>query len=94
MAEDEVREARAELREPQDTIRSIYAARSAVSGMPSTGDFAGIKTADADQSLRSAYMSRLFKPKEEAPREGGRLSEDALRRAYIAHTIAGAGARR
>ena len=92
MANDETREARAGVGGPEDTIRSIYAARSAVSGTPSGGDFAGIKIADPDQSLRAAYLSHLFKAPEQVPREA-RPSDNVLRRAYVAHIMAHAASR-
>ena len=78
---------------PEDRIRSIYAARSAASGMSSGGDFASIKIADPNRTLRAAYMSHLSKPTEQAPREGGGLTETVLRRAYVAHIKADAGSR-
>ena len=57
------------------------------------GDFARIKTSEPDQSLCAAYMSHLFKAKEQVPREAG-PSESVLRRVYVAHIIADAGARK
>lgn len=74
---------------PEGMIRSIYAARSAASGGSSAGDFARMKSADPDRSLRAAFLSRLSKSKQEAPREGGDLSQNVLRSAYVAHTIRG-----
>jgi hypothetical protein len=88
------RETRAGVAEPRDRIRSIYAARSAASGASPTGDFARIRTSDPGQSLRTAYVSHLIKAKDEAPREGGGLSDSALRRAYVAHAIGDAGSKR
>ena len=93
MAKDETRAARAGVGGPQDMIRSIYAARSAAAGTSSGGDFARIKISNPDHSLRAAYVSHLSKPKEEAPRDAG-PSENVLRKAYVAHIIADAGARK
>jgi len=90
MAKGGTREMRGGLGEPQDTIRSIYAARSAAADTSSSGDFAHMKTSDPDQSLRAGYMSHLFKPREEVPREAS-PSESVLRKAYVAHIIADRG---
>jgi hypothetical protein len=89
MAGSGTRETRAGAGGPEDRIRSIYAARSAASGRSTAGDFARLKSSDPERSLRAAYMSHLSKAKEAVPREAGGLSENVLRRAYVAHTIPG-----
>jgi len=88
MARSGTRETRTGAGGPEDRIRSIYAARSAASGRSTTGDFVRIKSSDPDRSLRAAYLSHLSKSKEEAPREARGPGESALRKAYLARTIA------
>ena len=72
--------------EPQDRIRSIYAARSGASGASSAVDFTRMKLADPAQSLRMAYLSHLTPAKAETPRESGRSqrqrASQSLPRAY------------
>jgi hypothetical protein len=94
MAHDDTRGARAGVAEPQDRIRSIYAARSAASGLSAPGDFARIKTSDPDRSLRTAYMAHLFAARPVVALEASLPSEDALRRAYLAHAIGKPGSPR
>lgn len=79
--------------EPQDRIRSIYAARSGASGASSAVDFTRMKLADPAQSLRMAYLSHLTPAKAETPREAADLSDNVLRRAFLAHTVGGTGSR-
>jgi hypothetical protein len=87
MAHDDTRGARAGAAEPRDRIRSIYAARSAAFATSAPGDFARIKTADPDRSLRTAYMAHLFTARAAAAPDASPPGEDALRRAYVAHAI-------
>ena len=93
MAKAGPRETRAAVAEPQDRIRSIYAARSAASATPSGGDVARVKLANPDQSLRAAFLSHLSRAKEELPREGSPPSDSVLRRAYVADIRGGSGSR-
>jgi hypothetical protein len=71
----------------QDTIRSVFVARTAASAA-SVGGFAQMETTDDRHVVRGAYCARLAVVVAEAVAGAPAVESDVLRKAYLARAVA------
>jgi hypothetical protein len=86
--------ARAVLSGEENTIRSVYVARTAASAQGSPGDFGGTQAVGEGPTLRGAYMRHLFEFKAEAVGGEHLPADDTLRHVYVARTVGAAPSQR
>jgi hypothetical protein len=72
----------------QDTIRSVFVARTAASSAASVGGFAQMETTDDGLAVRGAYRARLAVVEAEVVAAAPPAENDVLRKAYLAHAVA------
>jgi len=76
------------LGDQSDAIRSVFVARTVVTSAASAGEFAGMETAIEGLAVRGAYLAHLAEGEVEGGGGADLPQGDALRKAYLAHTVA------
>jgi hypothetical protein len=72
----------------QDTIRSVFVARTAAASAASVGGFSQMETTDNGLAVRGAYCARLAVVVAEVVAGEPAVEGDVLRKAYLAHAVA------
>jgi hypothetical protein len=72
----------------QDTIRSVFVARTAAAIAASVAGFAQMETTDDGLAVRGAYCARLAVVEAEVVSGAPAAENDVLRKAYLAHAVA------
>jgi hypothetical protein len=72
----------------QDTIRSVFVARTTAAIAASVAGFAQMETTDDGLAVRGAYCARLAVVEAEVVTGASAAENDVLRKAYLAHAVA------
>jgi hypothetical protein len=72
----------------QDTIRSVFVARTTAAIAASVAGFAQMETRDDGLAVRGAYRARLAVVEAEVVSGAPAAENDVLRKAYLAHAVA------